>query len=210
MATLSQILAGLKADQQLNKQETLGLLGESIFDSERLVKEGTRGYQEAADKFGLDFSDYEEKGDKIATAQTALSLIPGGQVASALLGFGARRLRNKPKFKFDLNQAAPGFDNRLFADQAGKDLLSSVEGTRDIVSQALKGSFFNDLVSTASSLYGGYTASKAIGQVSEDTLFMDWLRGMGGPGSQVEIPEIEGLPGPLEPYESGEPYEYGG
>ena len=31
MATLSQILAGLRADQQLGQKETLGMLGSSIF-----------------------------------------------------------------------------------------------------------------------------------------------------------------------------------
>lgn len=176
MATLSQILAGLRADQQLGQKETLGMLGESIFESEQSIKEGTRAYQEEAGDLGLDIQDYGEKGAKIDTLQTLGSLIPGAAVPLAILGFGARRARKKPKFTFDINKAAPGFEDRLFADQAGKDLLSSIEGTRDIVSQALKGSFFNDLVSTATSLYGGYQAAELAGTVSEGTSFMDFLR----------------------------------
>lgn len=176
MATLSQILAGLRADQQLGQKETLGMLGSSIFESEKSIKEGSRAYQEAADDVGLDIQKYGEKGAKIDTLQTLGSLIPGAAVPLAILGFGARRARKKPKFTFDINKAAPGFEDRLFADQAGKDLLSSIEGTRDIVSQALKGSFFNDLVSTATSLYGGYQAAELAGTVSEGTSFMDFLR----------------------------------
>jgi|SaaInlV_100m_DNA_2_1039680.scaffolds.fasta_scaffold00039_66 hypothetical protein len=176
MATLSQILAGLRADQQLGQKETLGMLGSSIFESEKSIKEGSRAYQEAADDVGLDIQDYGEKGAKIDTLQTLGSIIPGAAVPLAILGFGARRARKKPKFTFDINKAAPGFEDRLFADQAGKDLLSSIQGTRDIVSQALKGSFFNDLVSTATSLYGGYQAAELAGTVSEGTSFMDFLR----------------------------------
>ena len=179
MATLSQILAGFRADQQLGQKETLGMLGDSIFESETSIKEGTRGYQEAADDVGLDIQDYREKGAKIDTLQTFGSLIPGAAVPLAILGFGARRARKKPKFTFDINKAAPGFEDRLFADQAGKDLLSSIQGTRDIVSQALKGSFFNDLVSTATSLYGGYQAAELAGTVSKGTSFMDFLRNAG-------------------------------
>ncbi len=179
MATLSQILAGLRADQQLGQKETLGMLGESIFESEQSIKEGTRAYQEAADKAGLDIQKYGEKGAKIDTVQRALSLIPGAQIPAAILGFGLKRARKKPKFTFDVNKAAPGFEGRLFADQAGKDLLSSVQGTRDIVSQALKGSFFNDLVSTATSLYGSYQAAELMGTVSEGTTFMDFLKKAG-------------------------------
>ena len=178
MATLSQILAGLRADQQLGQKETLGMLGSSIFESEKSIKEGNRAYQEAADDVGLDIQDYGEKGAKIDTLQTLGSLIPGAAVPLAILGFGARRARKKPKFTFDINKAAPGFEDRLFADQAGKDLLSSIEGTRDIVSQALKGSFFNDLVSTATSLYGGYQAAELAGTVSKGTSFMDYLKGV--------------------------------
>ncbi len=178
MATLSQILAGFRADQQLGQKETLGMLGDSIFESETSIKEGTRGYQEAADDVGLDIQDYREKGAKIDTLQTLGSVIPGAAVPLAILGFGARRARKKPKFTFDINKAAPGFEDRLFADQAGKDLLSSIQGTRDIVSQALKGSFFNDLVSTATSLYGGYQAAELAGTVSKGTSFMDYLKGV--------------------------------
>ena len=177
MATLSQILAGLRADQQLGQKETLGMLGKSIFESEQSVKEGTRAYQEAADKAGLDIQKYGEKGAKIDTVQKALSLIPGTAIPAAILGFGLKRARKKPKFTFDVNKAAPGFEGRLFADQAGKDLLSSIEGTRDIVSQALKGSFFNDLVSTATSLYGSYQAAELLGTDSEGTTFIDFLKG---------------------------------
>ena len=178
MATLSQILAGFRADQQLGQKETLGMLGSSIFESEKSIKEGNRAYQEAADDVGLDIQDYREKGAKIDTLQTFGSLIPGAAVPLAILGFGARRARKKPKFTFDINKAAPGFEDRLFADQAGKDLLSSIQGTRDIVSQALKGSFFNDLVSTATSLYGGYQAAELAGTVSKGTSFMDYLKGV--------------------------------
>lgn len=178
MATLSQILAGLRADQQLGQKETLGMLGSSIFESEKSIKEGSRAYQEAADDVGLDIQKYGEKGAKIDTLQTLGSFIPGAAVPLAILGFGARRARKKPKFTFDINKAAPGFEDRLFADQAGKDLLSSIQGTRDIVSQALKGSFFNDLVSTATSLYGGYQAAELMGTVSEGTTFMDFLKGV--------------------------------
>lgn len=179
MASFQQMLAQFSAEQKLGERETIAELGKSIFESNSLISEGNRAYQEEVDDFGGDLSSYTAKGDTIDALQKGASLIPGAAPFAALLGFGARRARKKPKFTFDINKAAPGFEDRLFGDQAGKDLLSSIDGTRSLVSQALKGSFFNDLVSTATSLYGGYQAAELMGTISEGTSFMDFLRNAG-------------------------------
>jgi hypothetical protein len=176
MASFQQMLAQFSSEQKLGERETIAELGKSIFESNSLISEGNRAYQEEVDDFKLGLDSYTAKGDKIDAIQKGVSLIPGAAPAAALLGFAARRARRQPKFTFNINKAAPGFEDRLFADQAGKDLLSSIQGTRDIVSQALKGSFFNDLVSTATSLYGGYQAAELMGTISEGTSFMDFLR----------------------------------
>lgn len=184
MATFSQLLGTLQAEQQLGQKLTQGVLGEEVFKSESMIKEGDRLYQEAAQQAGLDIGEYQQKGKEIDTATTLLAAaVPAAAPLIALGGFFGKKSRSKPKFRFDLEQAVPGFENRLFAKQRGEDLMSSVEGTRANVSRALESSLLSDVLGIGLNLYGSYQLGQGFGTVpsaTEDNAgasFLDFLKG---------------------------------
>jgi len=184
MATFSQLLGTLQAEQQLGQKLTQGVLGEEVFKSESMIKEGDRLYQEAAQQAGIDLGKYAEKGKEIDTATTLLAAaVPAAAPFIALAGFFGKKSRSKPKFRFDLEKAVPGFENRLFAKQRGEDLMSSVEGTRANVSRALESSLLSDVLGVGLSLYGSYQLGKGFGTIPSATAdeagasFLDFLKG---------------------------------
>lgn len=177
--SLTEILSQLRGEQQIEKSETLGLLGTEILESEEDIAELQRAYEVAANKVGQDIEDYERAGEYIDMLTTGLSTVhPALGAVAGLLG---RRNRKKPKFRLDVEKAAPGFEDRLFGKQKGLDLLTSIDLTRSNISNALKGSLFNDIVSTATSVYSGYKLEQilkpdTVGQQS----FGSWLKGDAG------------------------------
>ena len=177
MATFSQIIRQLDSDRRFASQETGASLGISAKDSENIIKELNRAYGEAAQDTSSQFSEYSRKGKQIGTAQTLLGLV--NPLAAAGLGFIAKRSRKKPKFKLDISKAAPGFEDRLFGKQAGEDIISSIRGTRKFTSDALKGSLFNDAISTLQSTFGSYQLGKGLGMIDKTTSFGEFLKGIG-------------------------------
>jgi len=178
MATFSQLIGQQISRQRLGQAQTGTTLGMSAADSRDLVTELQRAYTEATSDFRGDMSDYERKGEEIGTAQTLLSLTPLGPLASAGLGFFAKQGRSKPKFKLNIDKAAPGFTDRLFAYQAGETLVSNINQTKRMASDALKGSFFNDLVSVVGNTFDAYNIAKGLGTISDTTTFGDYLKGI--------------------------------
>ena len=184
MATFSQLLGTLQAEQQLGQKLTQGVLGEEVFKSESMLKEGDRLYQEAAQKAGIDIGDYQKKGKEIDVGTTLLAAaFPVAAPFIALGGLLGKKSRKKPKFRFDLEKAVPGFENRLFAKQRGEDLMSSVEGTRANVSKALESSLLSDVLGLGLNLYGSYELGKGFGTIPSTTVeeagpsFIDFLKG---------------------------------
>ena len=177
--SLTEILSQLKGEQQIEKSETLGLLGTEILESEEDIAELQRAYEVAANKFGQDIEDYDRAGKNIDTAITILSTVD--PVLAAVTGLLGRRNRKIPKFRLDVEKAAPGFEDRLFGKQKGLDLLTSIDLTRSNISNALKGSLFNDIVSTATSVYSGYKLDQILkpDTVGEQS-FGSWLKGDAG------------------------------
>ena len=170
MATYSQLLAEMGAKQRQRHAETYNLLGGEIAESESLQSEGERLYQEATDKTGRQTSKYQEQGELIDLVTTGVTM--ANPIAGALLGLGLRSWRKKPTFNFDLSKALPEFEGRLFGKQKGLDLLSSIEGTRDIVHDAFKNTLLANLIGTRKAVGAGYAASDS------DEGFWDWLRGI--------------------------------
>lgn len=177
--SLTEILSQLRGEQQIEKSETLGLLGTEILESEEDIAELQRAYEVAANKVGQDIEDYERAGKDIDTATTILSTVH--PVLGAVAGLLGRRSRKIPKFRLDVEKAAPGFEDRLFGKQKGLDLLTSIDLTRSNISNALKGSLFNDIVSTATSVYSGYKLDQILkpDTVGEQS-FGSWLKGDAG------------------------------
>jgi len=151
MATFSQLLASAYAQQRLGQKESEGVLGTKIKESEDVLADALRAYQEEAERTGRQFEEYERKGKEAGAAQTAISFL--NPIAGAVVGGILRGTRDKPKFRLNLETAVPGFSNILFGKQRQKDLISSVEGTRQSVSSALEGSLLADFVNTAVGFY---------------------------------------------------------
>lgn len=151
MATFSQLLASAYSQQRLGQKESEGILGTKIKESEDVLADALRAYQEASDKTGREFEEYQRKGQEASAAQTAISFL--NPIAGAVVGGILRGTRDKPEFRLNLEKAAPGFYNILFGKQRQKDLISSVEGTRKNVSSALEGSLLADFINTATGYY---------------------------------------------------------
>ena len=167
--SFSQLLGGLGGRQDLGYAETASLLGRSISESDQLLKRATRGYGEATDRFGYNLGEYEEKGDQIGVLEKLLA--PWSPGAAALIGFGLRRSRGKPKFKYDPESYAPGFEGREFGQEMGEDLLSSIEGTRRFAYQSLKNSTIADLLDTAGNIGESYALFG-----DDDMTIGEWLK----------------------------------
>tara|TARA_R100000388_G_scaffold29803_2_gene23250 strand:- start:8842 stop:9417 length:576 start_codon:yes stop_codon:yes gene_type:complete len=178
MATFSQLIGQQISRQKLGQAESGTLLGMSAADSKDLVEELQRAYGESTGEFRGDLSDFEKKGEQIDTAQTLLSLTPLGPIASAGIGLLGRGMRDKPKFKLDIEKAAPGFADRLFSYQAGETLISNINQTKRMASDALQGSFFYDIVSVLGTTFDSYQTAKNLGRISDETSFGDFLKGI--------------------------------
>ena len=178
MATFSQLLGNFQAGQRLGQKVTEGTLIEGVKESEDIFKEANRAYQEAAQQSGLDIGEYQTKGKEIDTVTTlASAAFPVAAPFIQLAGGLFKRGRTKPKFRLDLEQAVPGFENILYGKQKKEDLLSSVEGTRANVSRALEGSLLSDVLGVALSSYGSYQLGQGFGTVGAGDTFIDFLKG---------------------------------
>lgn len=178
MATFSQLLGNFQAGQRLGQKVTEGTLIEGVKESEDIFKEANRAYQEAAQQSGLDIGEYQTKGKEIDTGTTIGSaFFPAAAPLIQLAGVLLKRGRKKPKFRLDLEQAVPGFENIMYGKQKKADLLSSVEGTRANVSRALEGSLLSDVLGVALSSYGSYQLGQGFGTVGAGDTFIDFLKG---------------------------------
>ena len=151
MATFSQLLGSAYAQQRLGQKESEGVLGTKIKESEDILADALRAYQEASDETGREFETYQRRGKEAGAAQTVISFL--NPIAGAVVGGLLRGTRDKPEFRLNLEKAVPGFSNILFGKQRQKDLISSVEGTRKNVSSALEGSLLADFINTAAGYY---------------------------------------------------------
>ena len=117
MATFSQLLGNFQAGQRLGQKVTEGTLIEGVKKSEDILTESNRVFQEAAQQAGLDIGEYETKGKEIDTATTIGSAaFPVAAPFIQLAGVLLKRGRTKPKFRLDLEQAVPGFENILYGN----------------------------------------------------------------------------------------------